>query len=300
MNPTESRDVHGILLFDKPQGLSSNRALQRVRHLYGADKAGHTGSLDPLATGLLPLCFGEATKIAGLLLGSRKAYETEARLGVTTETDDAEGKVLKTRTVPAIDDATIAAALAKLTGRIAQMPPAYWWVVGAGAALTLARFSEAFLVLRAQQAGVALALTPVVMVLMNVVYSLLAYPFGKLADSMSHRMLLALGIMPLIAADVLLAHAGHRGWLWAGLVCWGVHMAATQGLLAAMVADTAPENLRGTAFGLFNLASGIAMLAASVVAGVLWDHFGSSVTFLAGAVFAALSLLLLTRRFPAD
>ncbi|HEX7649301.1 MAG TPA: MFS transporter, partial [Noviherbaspirillum sp.] len=179
-------------------------------------------------------------------------------------------------------------------------PPAYWWVVGAGAALTLARFSEAFLVLRAQQAGVALALTPVVMVLMNVVYSLLAYPFGKLADSMSHRMLLALGIMPLIAADVLLAHAGHRGWLWAGLVCWGVHMAATQGLLAAMVADTAPENLRGTAFGLFNLASGIAMLAASVVAGVLWDHFGSSVTFLAGAVFAALSLLLLTRRFPAD
>ena len=183
---------------------------------------------------------------------------------------------------------------------LAQMPPAYWWVVGAGAALTLARFSEAFLVLRAQQAGVALALTPVVMVLMNVVYSLLAYPFGKLADSMSHRMLLALGIMPLIAADVLLAHAGHRGWLWAGLVCWGVHMAATQGLLAAMVADTAPENLRGTAFGLFNLASGIAMLAASVVAGVLWDHFGSSVTFLAGAVFAALSLLLLTRRFPAD
>jgi MFS family permease len=183
---------------------------------------------------------------------------------------------------------------------LAHMPRAYWWVVGAGAGLTLARFSEAFLVLRAQQAGVALALTPLVMVLMNVVYSLLAYPLGKLADSMSHRMLLATGIVPLIVADLLLAHSGHQVWMWAGLVCWGVHMAATQGLLAAMVADTAPENLRGTAFGLFNLASGIAMLAASVVAGVLWDRFGSSVTFLAGAAFAALALLLLARRSPTE
>jgi MFS family permease len=138
------------------------------------------------------------------------------------------------------------------------------------------------------------------MVLMNVVYSLLAYPLGKLADSMSHRMLLATGIVPLIVADLLLAHSGHQVWMWAGLVCWGVHMAATQGLLAAMVADTAPENLRGTAFGLFNLASGIAMLAASVVAGVLWDRFGSSVTFLAGAAFAALALLLLARRSPTE
>lgn len=183
---------------------------------------------------------------------------------------------------------------------LAHMPRAYWWVVGAGAVLTLARFSEAFLVLRAQQAGVALALTPMVMVLMNVVYSLLAYPLGKLADSMSHRMLLAAGIVPLIVADLLLAHSGHQGWMWAGLVCWGTHMAATQGLLAAMVADTAPEDLRGTAFGLFNLASGIAMLAASVVAGVLWDRFGSSVTFLAGAAFAALALLLLAKRSPSD
>lgn len=181
---------------------------------------------------------------------------------------------------------------------LSHMPQAYWWVTGAGAILTLARFSEAFLVLRAQQAGLAIALAPVVMVLMNVVYSVLAYPFGKLADRMSHRTLLAIGIVPLIAADLLLSHSGSQGWLWAGLVCWGVHMAATQGLLAAMVADTAPQDLRGTAFGLFNLASGIAMLIASVVAGVLWDRFGSSATFLAGAAFASLALLLLARRFP--
>jgi len=119
------RDVHGILLFDKPPGLSSNQALQIVRRLYGAAKAGHTGSLDPLATGLLPICFGEATKIAGLLLGSHKAYVTEAKLGETTATDDAEGRVVETRDVPAIDDATIDAALATLTGRITQIPPAY-------------------------------------------------------------------------------------------------------------------------------------------------------------------------------
>ena len=119
------RDVHGILLFDKPQGLSSNQALQSVRRLYDAAKAGHTGSLDPLATGLLPICFGEATKIAGLLLGSHKAYLTEAKLGATTDTDDAEGRIVQTRPVPDIDDASIDAALAALTGRITQVPPVY-------------------------------------------------------------------------------------------------------------------------------------------------------------------------------
>ena len=120
------REVHGILLLDKPQGLSSNAALQKVRRLLRAEKGGHTGSLDPLATGLLPLCFGEATKIAGLLLGSRKAYETEARLGLTTTTDDAEGEVVERREVPAaLADATIHSALAGLTGRIVQVPPVY-------------------------------------------------------------------------------------------------------------------------------------------------------------------------------
>lgn len=125
MSRHEDRDVHGILMFDKPQGLSSNQALQAVRRLYGAAKAGHTGSLDPLATGLLPVCFGEATKIAGLLLGSRKAYLTECRLGATTDTDDADGRVIQARPVPALDDASIRAALASLTGRITQVPPVY-------------------------------------------------------------------------------------------------------------------------------------------------------------------------------
>jgi tRNA pseudouridine55 synthase len=132
MKRKDTRDVHGILLFDKPPGFSSNQALQMVRRLYGAAKAGHTGSLDPLATGLLPICLGEATKIAGLLLGSRKAYLTECRLGVTTDTDDAEGRVVDERPVPELDDATLKEALATLTGRIRQTPPAYSAIKRAG------------------------------------------------------------------------------------------------------------------------------------------------------------------------
>ena len=122
---TKFRKLDGILLLDKPQGLSSNQALQRVRHLFRADKGGHTGSLDPLATGLLPVCFGEATKIAGGLLGARKAYETVARLGITTDTDDAEGQPLRERPVPRLGIPQIDAALATLTGRIRQRPPIY-------------------------------------------------------------------------------------------------------------------------------------------------------------------------------
>jgi tRNA pseudouridine55 synthase len=122
---TKFRKLDGILLLDKPQGLSSNQALQRVRHLFRADKGGHTGSLDPLATGLLPVCFGEATKIAGGLLGARKAYETVAHLGITTDTDDAEGQPLRERPVPRLNIPQIDAALAQLTGRIRQRPPIY-------------------------------------------------------------------------------------------------------------------------------------------------------------------------------
>ena len=122
---TVFRPLHGIVLLDKPQGLSSNQALQRVRHLFRAEKGGHTGALDPLATGLLPLCLGEATKIAGLLLGAHKAYETVAVLGTTTDTDDADGIVLQERPVPALDDAAIEAALRRLTGVIQQRAPIY-------------------------------------------------------------------------------------------------------------------------------------------------------------------------------
>lgn len=130
-NPRERRPrpvfrrLDGILLLDKPQGLSSNQALQRVRHLFRAEKGGHTGSLDPLATGLLPVCFGEATKIAGGLLGARKAYEAVARLGIVTDTDDADGQVLRERPVPALTIDTIDAALRTLVGRIRQRPPIY-------------------------------------------------------------------------------------------------------------------------------------------------------------------------------
>jgi MFS family permease len=180
---------------------------------------------------------------------------------------------------------------------LARLGYAYWRVVAIGALFTLARFSEAFLVLRAQQVGIAASWVPLVMVAMNVVYAGAAYPFGKLADTTSPNRLLALGLAVLIAADVVIAGAGHWSVLLAGIALWGLHMGMTQGLLAAMVANTAPADLRGTAFGFFNLLSGLAMLAASVIAGALWTHWGSAFTFAAGAVFAALTgLSLLWRR----
>lgn len=173
---------------------------------------------------------------------------------------------------------------------------AYWWVVGLGAVFTLARFSEAFLVLRAQQSGIAVALVPLVMVAMNLVYAASAYPFGKLSDRMPHAALLAWGLVVLIAADLVLAVNGHWTTVLAGVALWGVHMGMTQGLLATMVADTAPADLRGTAYGFFNLVSGVAMLVASVVAGLLWDRLGASFTFYAGAGFSVLALLGLWAR----
>lgn len=176
---------------------------------------------------------------------------------------------------------------------LAQLSPAYWWVVGLGAVFTLARFSEAFLVLRAQEGGLALAWTPLVLIAMNLVYAAGAYPFGKLSDKTAHGRLLGWGLVTLIAADALLALGNNGLWLWGGIALWGLHMAMTQGLLATMVADTAPAHLRGTAFGLFNLMSGLALLVASGLAGWLWDRFGAPQTFLAGCGFCLLALLLL-------
>jgi MFS family permease len=173
---------------------------------------------------------------------------------------------------------------------------AYWWIVGVGAVFTLARFSEAFLILRAQQGGLAAAWTPLVLIGMNIVYAVGAYPFGKLSDKVSHRALLAVGLLVLIAADALLAASGAGILLWGGIALWGLHMAMTQGLLAAMVAKAAPAGLRGTAFGFFNLVSGLAMLLASGVAGLLWDHWGAPATFIAGAVFSAAALSVLVLR----
>ena len=149
------------------------------------------------------------------------------------------------------------------------------------------------MILRAQQSGIAVALVPLVMVAMNVVYAGSAYPFGKLSDRMSHAKLLALGLVVLIAADLVLASGAHWSLVLAGVLLWGLHMGITQGLLATMVATTAPADLRGTAYGFFNLMSGLALLLASAMAGFLWDRFGAQATFFAGAAVATVALGLL-------
>ena len=181
---------------------------------------------------------------------------------------------------------------------LGRLSKAYWWVVVLGATFTLARFSEAFLVLRSQQMGIPTALVPLVMVVMSLVYALTAYPFGKLSDAVSHGRLLGCGMAVLVVADLVLARATGVAALLAGVGLWGVHMGMTQGLLATMVADTAPDDLRGTAFGVFNLVAGLSMLLASGLAGWLWDAVGAAATFYVGAAMATAALALLgSRRF---
>ncbi|MFN4163580.1 MAG: MFS transporter [Ferrovibrio sp.] len=174
---------------------------------------------------------------------------------------------------------------------LARLGSAYWWVVAVATVFTLARFSEAFLVLRAQDSGLPLTLIPAVLVGMNIIYAVAAYPMGALSDRMNRMAMLGIGLLVLIAADLVLALVPGLIGVALGVVLWGLHMALTQGLLAALVADTAPAELRGTAFGMFNLLGGIAMLAASVIAGALWDIAGPATTFLAGAGFAGVALL---------
>ena len=181
-----------------------------------------------------------------------------------------------------------------------RLPLRYWLVVLVGAVFTLARFSEAFLVLRARDVGLALGYVPVVLVVMNIFYAGFAYPAGVAADRISRRTLLVVGLAMLIAADLVLAAATSPLLALSGAALWGLHMAFTQGLLAKLVADTATEGLRGTAFGIFNLISGGALLVASVIAGALWSTLGASATFLAGAAFAAVAAfgLLAYRAIP--
>ena len=174
---------------------------------------------------------------------------------------------------------------------IKRLPSRYWWIVAIAAVMTLARFSEAFLVLRAQSVGMALAWIPLVMVLMSVVYALVAYPAGVLADRGRQGALLSGGLVALIVADLILAHAGSVAAVLAGTAVWGIHMGLTQGVLSALVAQTAPADLRGTAFGLFNLVSGGALLLASALAGWLWSAYGPTLTFYAGVAFTGLALL---------
>ncbi|WP_274643604.1 MFS transporter [Pseudomonas serbica] len=169
----------------------------------------------------------------------------------------------------------------------------YWWVVIIGGVFTLARFSEAFLVLRAQQAGLSVTWVPLVMVVMAVFYTLSAYPAGWLSDRISRTKLLCMGMGLLILADLLLAESSSVITMMLGVGLWGLHMGFSQGILASLVADTAPMELKGTAFGIFNLVSGACMLIASVLAGGIWQTMGSENTFLMGALLAATALLLL-------
>jgi MFS family permease len=176
------------------------------------------------------------------------------------------------------------------------LPRSFWPVVGLGGIFALARFSEAFIVLRAQDAGLTLAAIPLVMVVMNVVYAAAAYPAGVLADrAMPDRLLLS-GIIVLIASDLALATAAHAALLFTGAALWGLHLALTQGLFSKLVADAAPAPLRGTAFGVFNLVTGVALLVASIVAGAVWESVGPSLTFGIGAAFAAIAAIGLALR----
>ncbi|HET9716875.1 MAG TPA: MFS transporter [Pseudolabrys sp.] len=183
---------------------------------------------------------------------------------------------------------------------LARLDTAYWTIVGVSAVFTLARFSEAFLLLRAQSVGLHLTWIPAVMVIMNIVYSLSAWPAGALSDSIGRYGVLIAGFVLLVIADIVLGVANAILPVMIGVALWGLHMGLTQGLLAAMVADTAPPELRGTAFGVFNLLSGIALLAASLIAGMLWDIVGPSGTFFAGALITAAALAALPFvRWPA-
>ncbi len=173
-----------------------------------------------------------------------------------------------------------------------RMGSAYWWVLVIASVMTLARFSEAFLILRAQSIGLSMTFIPMVLVLMNIAYSLSSYPVGILSDRVSRTSLLAWGLGILLLSDLVLAHADNLAWTGLGVIFWGLHMGFTQGIISTLVADASPTELRGTAFGLLNLVTGIAMLIASVLAGVLWDFSGPKATFLTGAVFTMIALTI--------
>jgi len=173
---------------------------------------------------------------------------------------------------------------------LARLGGAFWLITSIGTVFALAHFSEAFLILRARDAGLPLALSPLVLVAMNVVYALSAYPAGVLSDACDRLIVLALGLALLVAADLVLAGSIGLVGVSIGVLLWGLHMGLTQGLLATLVADVAAAELRGTAFGMFNLLNGLATLASSLIAGALWDRHGAQATFCAGAAFAAAAL----------
>jgi MFS family permease len=188
-------------------------------------------------------------------------------------------------TVPRADKPAWPIARRELAG----LPRAYWVANAIGVVFALARFSEAFLILKAQSAGLALSLIPLVLIWMNLVYSAVSTPAGALSDRIGRRRVLISGLLALTVSDIVLAFVPGLSGVFLGVGLWGLYLGLTQGLLSALVADTAPEHLRGTAFGLFNLLSGIALLIASTLAGLLWNAFGSTATFVAGAVFSGIA-----------
>jgi MFS family permease len=202
-------------------------------------------------------------------------------------------------TIPAGKDSNLKPGFSLRITELTQMGGAFWFITCIGALFAMARFSVAFLALRAMDLGMPIGLSPFVLVLMSVVFSLSSYPVGLLADRIERRYLLALGFATLILAQLLLANATDYLLVMAGVAIWGVHLGLTQGVLAALVADCAPQHLRGSAFGIFNLVNGIALLFASLVAGVLWQMLGAATTFYAGAAFAGIALLLLLKFFNA-
>jgi MFS family permease len=168
-------------------------------------------------------------------------------------------------------------------GAVGALGSAFWWLVIVAGLFTLARFSEAFLILKIADAGFAAAYVPVVLVVLNVAFAASAYPAGWLSDRTNRWAVIGVGAALLIAADLVLARSASVEGALLGIVLWGLHMGFTQGLFAALVADAAPAELRGSAFGMFNLVSGAALLAASAAAGIIWDQFGASATFNTGA-----------------
>jgi MFS family permease len=176
---------------------------------------------------------------------------------------------------------------------LGRLGGAYWFICGAAALFMMARFSEAFLIIKASEAGLATAYIPLVLTVMSLAYAVTSYPVGILSDRMGRRGFLGIGLALLIAADIVLGFSTSIAAMFAGVALWGLHMGFTQGILSTLVADAAPAELRGTAFGAFGFVSGVAALAASVLAGWLWVSFGSAATFAGGAIFACLTLVML-------
>ena len=233
--------------------------------------------LGPLLAFILMLVFAGNIR-AAMWIAIVPAFICVAILIIYLREPEAEHQGIDPRTPLKLTDAT-------------QLPSSYWFIVLLGAVFTLARFSEAFLVLRAQDIGLPVSYVPLVMVVMSFFYAACAYPAGVAADYFDKRRLLLLGLLLLIIADLILASANSSVLVMAGAAIWGLHMACTQGLLSKLVADTAPARLRGTAFGVFNLVSGLALLLASAIAGSVWAAAGASATFITGAIFATLATL---------